>query len=198
MTISIAHPLSTIKNADTIFVMGDGVVLECGTHDDLLLRGGAYHRLVQAQKLRETDGPGVGEEDTGEIFEREAVVHEEIPLGRQNTKQSLDSEILEQRWKQEEGNGSAETEDHGLFYLARRMAPIVADQRWAYIVSTIGAFYMWSIYAFSFLTRFLRFWWSVSCPWYRFAKGMEGFSYEDRAAKRHAGDRTALWCVAQI
>lgn len=43
--IVIAHRLSTIRNADLILVMGDGRIVERGTHDQLLARGGAYSRL---------------------------------------------------------------------------------------------------------------------------------------------------------
>lgn len=41
-TIVIAHKLSTIRNADNIAVMGDGVVLEQGTHDVLVDLDSAY------------------------------------------------------------------------------------------------------------------------------------------------------------
>lgn len=41
-TIVIAHKLATIRNADNIAVMADGVVIEQGTHDSLLDRDGAY------------------------------------------------------------------------------------------------------------------------------------------------------------
>ena len=50
-TIVIAHKLSTIRNADNIAVMADGVVVEQGSHDHLLEAGGAYARLVRAQDL---------------------------------------------------------------------------------------------------------------------------------------------------
>ncbi|OAL47500.1 multidrug resistance protein-like protein 1 [Pyrenochaeta sp. DS3sAY3a] len=50
-TIVIAHKLATIRNADNIAVMADGVVIEQGTHDSLLERDGAYARLVKAQDL---------------------------------------------------------------------------------------------------------------------------------------------------
>ncbi|PVF95031.1 putative Leptomycin B resistance protein pmd1 [Serendipita vermifera] len=53
-TITIAHRLSTIKDAETIYVMGDGMVLEQGTHNELLQKEGPYARLVQAQKLKES------------------------------------------------------------------------------------------------------------------------------------------------
>ena len=48
-TIMIAHRLSTIRHADRIDVVGDGRVLESGTHDELLAAGGEYARLYQKQ-----------------------------------------------------------------------------------------------------------------------------------------------------
>ncbi|KAF8990216.1 P-loop containing nucleoside triphosphate hydrolase protein [Cyathus striatus] len=54
-TITIAHRLSTVKNADDIYVMGDGQILEHGTHTELLRAEGAYARLVRAQTLRESE-----------------------------------------------------------------------------------------------------------------------------------------------
>ena len=45
-TITIAHRLSTVRDADQIVVLDRGLVAEIGTHDDLLARGGRYARLV--------------------------------------------------------------------------------------------------------------------------------------------------------
>ena len=45
----VAHRLSTIRNADLILVMRDGTIVEQGTHDALLARGGFYASLYNAQ-----------------------------------------------------------------------------------------------------------------------------------------------------
>ena len=51
-TITIAHRLSTVKNADIISVIDKGVVVESGKHVDLLgIEGGAYRTLVEHQKV---------------------------------------------------------------------------------------------------------------------------------------------------
>jgi ATP-binding cassette, subfamily B, bacterial MsbA len=48
-TLVIAHRLSTIQNADRIVVLDRGTVVEIGSHEDLLRRGGSYHRLHALQ-----------------------------------------------------------------------------------------------------------------------------------------------------
>jgi ATP-binding cassette subfamily B protein len=48
-TITIAHRLSTVRGADRIVVMGEGRVLETGTHEELLGRAGAYAALHGGQ-----------------------------------------------------------------------------------------------------------------------------------------------------
>ena len=45
----IAHRLSTIKNADLILVMDKGDIVEQGTHDELLAKGGFYEKLYNSQ-----------------------------------------------------------------------------------------------------------------------------------------------------
>jgi ATP-binding cassette subfamily B protein len=45
----IAHRLSTIRNADLILVLREGDIVEQGTHEELLERGGAYADLYNSQ-----------------------------------------------------------------------------------------------------------------------------------------------------
>ncbi len=50
-SIVIAHRLSTVKNADRIYVLQKGRIVEQGTHDELIAKGGYYKRLVDMQNL---------------------------------------------------------------------------------------------------------------------------------------------------
>ena len=45
----VAHRLSTIRNADTILVMKDGNIVEQGSHDELIEKGGFYKELYRSQ-----------------------------------------------------------------------------------------------------------------------------------------------------
>ena len=45
----IAHRLSTVQNADVIAAIQDGVVVEKGSHDELMQTDGVYYQLVTSQ-----------------------------------------------------------------------------------------------------------------------------------------------------
>ena len=48
-TLVVAHRLSTIKNADEIAVVSDGRIVEQGTHEELVKKGGEYSKLYKLQ-----------------------------------------------------------------------------------------------------------------------------------------------------
>ncbi|KAL8989449.1 MAG: hypothetical protein Q9169_008360 [Polycauliona sp. 2 TL-2023] len=54
-TIAVAHRLSTIRNADAIFVFADGRVAEAGTHQELLDRRGLNYAMCLTQSLDRAD-----------------------------------------------------------------------------------------------------------------------------------------------
>ena len=143
-TITVAHRLSTIKDADCIYVIGDGAVLERGKHDELLINeNGPYTRLVVAQRLREarevTDMDNAIGQSSGKAVEdhtdvEKAALEETLLLGRSNSHQSLASEILEQRKAQ----GSAKRgEEYSMFYLFKRMGRINKGEWKSYLLGCI-------------------------------------------------------------
>jgi len=48
-TLIIAHRLSTIRSANRIISIADGVITECGNHEELLEKGGVYANLYRTQ-----------------------------------------------------------------------------------------------------------------------------------------------------
>ena len=54
-TVIIAHRLSTIKNADTIYAIREGQVIESGNHETLLAKKGYYYGLVKSQVGQEEE-----------------------------------------------------------------------------------------------------------------------------------------------
>lgn len=58
-TLIVAHRLSTIKSADEIAVVSDGVIVEQGSHEQLMARRGTYYDLYQLQ-FRANTGAFIG------------------------------------------------------------------------------------------------------------------------------------------
>ena len=49
-TFAIAHRLSTLRNADRLFVLEKGKGVECGSHEELMVQKGIYYKLVETQR----------------------------------------------------------------------------------------------------------------------------------------------------
>jgi len=61
-TILVSHRFSTVRHADNICVLQGGRVVELGTHDDLIARGGRYATMFTLQAARFADDAAVGAE----------------------------------------------------------------------------------------------------------------------------------------
>jgi len=59
-TVLVSHRFSTVRHADRICVLEHGRVVELGTHDELMAKGGRYRTMfdLQARRFVETDEEG--------------------------------------------------------------------------------------------------------------------------------------------
>ena len=66
-TILISHRFSTVRHADRIVVIEDGLVVEQGSHDELIAAGGRYKTMFELQASRFADDPEA-DEDEAEVL----------------------------------------------------------------------------------------------------------------------------------
>ncbi|KAK3580603.1 hypothetical protein CHS0354_002702 [Potamilus streckersoni] len=103
-TIIIAHRLSTIGNANTIYALEDGKVVENGTHSELMQKEGLFYGLVKYQEVMHKES---GEEEILEELKR--ALFDERPLEKsvaliQTTKPTVAKETSEQLVDEIESN----------------------------------------------------------------------------------------------
>ena len=72
-TILVSHRFSTVRKADRICVLEHGRVVELGTHDELMARGGRYRTMFDLQASRFTELDGAEFDEQGE-----EVVHDRL------------------------------------------------------------------------------------------------------------------------
>ncbi|MBV9419439.1 MAG: ABC transporter ATP-binding protein, partial [Alphaproteobacteria bacterium] len=63
-TILVSHRFSTVRHADRICVVEQGRVVELGSHEELMARGGRYRTMFDLQAQRFTDGAAAGEAES--------------------------------------------------------------------------------------------------------------------------------------
>jgi len=153
-TITVAHRLSTIKKADCIFVIGDGAVLESGTHDDLLQNpNGAYACLVNAQALREqqeqeqfaadiagltgdsaTEEPENSKEEHAATMPKAEAADPWIELTRRDTIGG--KSVLSEASKAARDD---KPQEYSSTHLIKRIASINRESIWVYVLGAVAA-----------------------------------------------------------
>ncbi|CAH1394589.1 unnamed protein product [Nezara viridula] len=94
-TLIIAHRMSTVRNADVIYAMKEGRVVEKGTHNELMELGGYYYSLAKIQELEEKDKvvPLIQQS-----IPKEESIKETISSVEENLEISQDNQMKHIRW----------------------------------------------------------------------------------------------------
>ena len=66
----VAHRLSTIQNADMIYVLQEGEMMESGSHAQLMEQGGLYPQLVTLQQIANEEGVDVDTSGNNECLSK--------------------------------------------------------------------------------------------------------------------------------
>ncbi|ORX41151.1 multidrug resistance protein 1 [Kockovaella imperatae] len=154
-TIVIAHRLSTVKDADTIVVMGGGEILEQGTHYDLLAdENGPYAQLVANQKLAMEAAKAKAAEDGEEVADPDAVkpamlavsqpgspVTEKngYDLTRAVTGRSLASAMMEDITAKKLEEEEAAEKTPNMFKMYKRLTGMNGENKWFLVLGLMGA-----------------------------------------------------------
>ncbi|XP_059164342.1 ATP-dependent translocase ABCB1-like [Physella acuta] len=105
-TVVVAHRLSTIQNADVIYVLDGGEVVEKGKHQELMKLKGAYYNLVTLQTLAGHDDEGFQENDQ---------TMSEKKVDRSISRQHSQKKVLTQQVSIQSADGGAKAKKSNLF-----------------------------------------------------------------------------------
>jgi ABC-type multidrug transport system fused ATPase/permease subunit len=186
-TISVAHRLSTIRNSDVIFVLQKGgVLVEQGTHSELMARDGVYRSLVASQE-RPTDGTRSHSMD-GVVVEEEHVKDNMVltPTSR-STLTILPVKSDEQKEKE---RIAAISKAYSVPW--KRLLMFTKGTRWLYLPGAIGA----GVKGAVFPVHALLF--SSILTWYYIADPTEMMRKITEGAWMYAGLSIAVLCFTFI
>ncbi|RXK39840.1 ATP-binding cassette, subfamily B (MDR/TAP), member 1 [Tremella mesenterica] len=144
-TITVAHRLSTIKDADLIIVMGDGQILEQGTHDTLLQDAfGPYAQLVATQNLNKAND----DQDPGKKMKHLNIIDSPSSSDLGNPYYPFQPEMsgTEDTLEGEKQGMIRRLDDVGQRViparkLYHRLFRINSEDRWIYLLATFGRYY---------------------------------------------------------
>ncbi|XP_020369439.2 ATP-dependent translocase ABCB1-like [Rhincodon typus] len=102
-TILIAHRLSTIRTADMIASFQNGVLVEQGTHAELMQQNGVFHSLVLAQSFKSTEEENRKTENGEEQDESENLLHKRTLSNKSSTRSGneIETEVEKNEAKEE-------------------------------------------------------------------------------------------------
>jgi ATP-binding cassette subfamily B (MDR/TAP) protein 1 len=147
--ITVAHRLSTIRNADNIIVMRQGRLVEQGSHHALIAAGGAYAELVRLQGLNVKSGDL---EDVGSVLSSASTEH--VNEKSEPIESSTPAEDEPTKEKAAEANSndpakSTKPQDPSLAVLARSMSSLFRPYSFPLILATSGAIIIGGTYCAS-------------------------------------------------
>jgi ATP-binding cassette subfamily B (MDR/TAP) protein 1 len=141
--ITVAHRLSTIRNADNIIVMRQGRLVEQGSHQELIAVDGAYAGLVRLQGLNVNAG-----EDVESILSTASteILPEKSEAIETSTEIAKDKAAEVQT---DDASPSAKTEDQSFAATVRSMGALFRPYSFALILATTGAIIIGGTYCAS-------------------------------------------------
>lgn len=144
--ITVAHRLSTIRNADNIIVMRQGRLVEQGSHQALIAAGGAYAELVRLQGLNVNSGDP---EDVESILSSAST--EKLNEKSEPIETSVVAEVEDPEDKTAEVDPSKDTnsQDPSFASTARSMASLFRPYSFPLILATSGAIIIGGTYCAS-------------------------------------------------